>query len=70
MSEFAALVTIDWADKKHAVSLSDQTTGQREQTIVKHTPAALQEWALSLRARFPSAPIEVIVTIEWWSHGE
>ena len=59
MSEFAALVAIDWADKKHAVSLYDPATGERAQTIVKHTPQALQEWALSLRARFPAAPIAV-----------
>ena len=49
MSEYAALVAIDWADQQHAVCLSDPSTGEREQTIVKHTPAALQEWALGLR---------------------
>ena len=49
MTEYAALVAIDWADQKHAVSLYDQSTGKREQTMVKHTPAALQEWALGLR---------------------
>ena len=59
MSEYAALVAIDWADQKHAVCLLDQTTGRREQTIVKHTPAALQEWALSLRQRLAGRPIAV-----------
>jgi transposase len=59
MSEFAALVAIDWADKKHAVCIFDPASGQREQTIIKHTPAALQEWALSLRSRFPAGPIAV-----------
>ena len=59
MSAYAALVAIDWADKQHAISLYDSTTGQREQTIVKHTPAALQEWALSLRQRFAAQPIAV-----------
>ena len=59
MSEYAALVAIDWADKQHAISLYDQSTGQREQTIVKHTPAALQEWALGLRQRFGGQPIAV-----------
>jgi len=59
MSEFAALVAIDWADKKHAVSLYDQTTGSREQRIINHTPEALQEWALDLRARFQAQPIAV-----------
>src|SRR5258708_7243232 len=46
MSEYAALVAIDWADQQHAVCLSASGSGEREQTIVKHTPAALQEWAL------------------------
>jgi transposase len=59
MSEYAALVAIDWADQQHAVCLLDPSTGAREQTIVKHTPAALQEWALGLRQRFAGAPIAV-----------
>ncbi len=59
MSEYAALVAIDWADQQHAVSLYDQSTGLREQTIVKHTPQALQEWALGLRQRFAGQPIAV-----------
>ncbi len=59
MSEYAALVSIDWADQQHAVCLLDPSTGAREQTIVKHTPAALQEWALSLRQRFGGKPIAV-----------
>ena len=57
MSEYAALVAIDWADQQHAVCLLDPSSGKREQTIVKHTPAALQEWALSLRQRFAGQPI-------------
>jgi transposase len=59
MSEYAALVAIDWADQQHAVCLLDPSTGEREQTIVKHTPAALQEWAIGLRQRFAGAPIAV-----------
>jgi transposase len=59
MSEYAALVAIDWADQKHAVCLYDQRTGKREPAMVKHTPAALQEWVLSLRQRFDGQPIAV-----------
>jgi transposase len=59
MSEYAALVSIDWADQQHAVCLLDPRTGEREQSIVKHTPAALQEWALALRQRFAGQPIAV-----------
>ena len=59
MSQFAALVALDWADKKHDVCLYDQATGQREQRIIKHTPEALQEWALGLRTRFGGQAIAV-----------
>src|SRR5438132_12705523 len=56
MSEYAALVSIDWADQQHSVCLLDPSTEEREQTIVKHTPQALQEWALGLRQRFAGQP--------------
>jgi len=59
MPEYAALIAIDWADQQHAVCLFDPSTGEREQIIVKHTPAALQEWALSLRQRFGGQPLAV-----------
>jgi transposase len=59
MSDYAALVAIDWADQQHAVCLYDPSTGAREHTIVKHTPAALQQWVLSLRQRFGGQPIAV-----------
>jgi transposase len=59
MSQYAALVSIDWADQQHAVCLLDPSTGRREPAIVKHTPAALQEWALALRQRFAGKPIAV-----------
>src|SRR5258708_25156586 len=59
MTEYAALVAIHWPDQQHAVCLLDPSTGERQQAIVKHTPQALQEWALSLRQRFAGGPIAV-----------
>lgn len=59
MEAFAALVSIDWADQKHAVCLYDERTKKREHSTVKHTPAALQEWANGLRQRFQGQPIAV-----------
>src|SRR5438552_19064023 len=61
MPEYAALIAIDCADQQHAVCLFDPSTGEREQIIVKHTPAALEEWALSLRQRFGGEPVVVCV---------
>ena len=59
MESYAALIIIDWADRQHAVCLYDQTTGQREQFTLKHTPESLQAWVLSLRARFPGQQLAV-----------
>jgi Transposase len=59
MEEYAALIAIDWADQQHAVSLLDLSSGKREQLPLKHTPATLQEWALSLRTRFGGQAIAV-----------
>jgi transposase len=59
MEEFAALVAFDWADQKHAVCLFDESTATREQTVIKHTPEALQDWALAMRTRFGGRPLAV-----------
>lgn len=59
MEHFAALVGIDWSDKKHDVCLVDLTTGKREQFIVKHSPQDLDEWVTKLRTRFTGQKIAV-----------
>jgi transposase len=59
MEEYAALIAIDWADRQHAICLYDKSSGAREQTVVKHTPAALQDWVLGLRTRFGGRPLAV-----------
>ena len=56
METYAALIAIDWADRQHAVCLYDQRTGKREESVVKQTPESLQQWVLSLRARFAGQP--------------
>jgi len=59
MESYAALIAIDWADRQHAVCLYDQTTGRREESIVKQTPESLQQWMLGLRARFAGQRLAV-----------
>ena len=59
MEEYAALIAIDWADKQHAISLYDCTTGRREQAVVKHTPGTLRRWVFSLRQRFEGRRVAV-----------
>ncbi len=59
MSEYAAFVGFDWADKKHDICLMDAATGEKEFTVIKHTPQALQEWASGLRQRFRGRKVAV-----------
>jgi transposase len=60
---FAALVGIDWADRKHDVCLCAADSTKRERSVVPHTPAALRDWANKLRTRFGGAPVAVCIEL-------
>ena len=57
--QFAAVVGIDWGDKKHAWSLQPVGSDQRERGEIEHTPEAVESWASMLSARFHGQPIAV-----------
>ncbi len=59
MSEYAAFVGFDWADKKHDLCLVDAATAKKEFCVIKHTPQALEDWATSLRLRFGGRKVAV-----------
>ena len=59
MADYAALIGIDWSDKKHDICLVDPQTGRREAAILRHAPEAVGEWATALRARFGGRPVAV-----------
>src|SRR3954451_11544371 len=54
--EYAALVAIDWADKKHYWALITPG-GKPERGILENTPEAVEAWAVELSARFGDRPI-------------
>src|SRR5215831_20044886 len=56
MSEFAALVNIDWADKKHAISLFDPATGELRPV----NEIARQWWRTVRRSPVPGSLFESI----------
>jgi transposase len=60
---FAALVGIDWADRKHDVCLCAAGSTKRERSVIPHTPAAIRDWADKLRTRFGGAPIAVCIEL-------
>jgi transposase len=50
--DFAALIGLDWASQRHALSLYDCATGKRESSTLEHTPEAIAQWAQGLEQRF------------------
>jgi transposase len=59
MSEYAALIGIDWADSKHDICLIDFAGDKREASVLRHSPKSIDEWALSLQVRFAGQKIAI-----------
>lgn len=57
--QWAAFVAIDWADQKHDWKLLAAGAKRPEAGELKHTPEAIEDWALKLHHRFGGAPIAV-----------
>ena len=61
--EFAAIVGIDWADRKHDICLQPMPGGQREFAVLEQRPEAIDEWANALRVRFGNRPVAVCIEL-------
>jgi len=59
--EFAALIGLDWADKKHCWKLVATGSGECQRGELNNTPEALQQWATELHARFGGRPVAIAV---------
>ena len=59
MAEYAALIGLDWSDKKHDLCLIETTSGKREASVLPHSPQKIDEWAAALRARFGGRAVAV-----------
>jgi transposase len=66
VSEFAAFVGIDWADRKHDICLQVAGGNSVELSVIEHRPKAIEDWAQKLRERFPGRRIAVCLEL---SHG-
>ena len=49
ISDYAAVIGIDWADRKHDVCLQVQGSEAFELSVLEHRPSEIQQWAQSLR---------------------
>ena len=58
-SEYAAFVSLDWADQEHAWALQSDAGAAVEQGTLKNTPEAVEDWAQKLAQRFGGRPVAV-----------
>lgn len=56
---FAALIGIDWADKKHDICEFNCCTDEQQQSVIKHSPESIEKWANSLLTRYPNEKVAV-----------
>jgi transposase len=61
LDRFAAIVGIDWADKKHDICLRLSADSPLEFSVLQHAPEAIDDWAQSLRCRFGGQPVAVCI---------
>ena len=59
VDNFAAMIGIDWADKKHDICEHPTHTEKYHYSIIESKPEALHEWAMSLKERYPNQQIAV-----------
>lgn len=62
LSQYTAVIGIDWADKKHDDCVQDMATGKRRASQVRHRAEDLDEWARSLHWRY-GGPIAIAVEV-------
>jgi len=56
---FRAFVGIDWADRKHDISIAAAGAQHSQYQVIEHTPEALKQWASQIRLRFPEGSVAV-----------
>src|SRR5215469_3093082 len=59
--EIVAWVGLDWADSEHKISTYEVATGQAEDSVLKHSSEALQQWAAGLKKRFEGKKVAVVL---------
>jgi transposase len=59
INDFAAIVGIDWADKKHDVCEVSVGSNDYQYTVISSKPSSIHDWAMSLKQRYPNKNIAV-----------
>lgn len=56
---YSAFIGIDWADKKHDISVVSAAGSSPVHSVIDHSPEALSEWAMKLRQQYPEGQIAI-----------
>src|SRR5512138_3098778 len=59
ITEFAATIGWDWADKKHDLWLRPADGSKAQHLRLEQTPEALHEWVAKMRERFGGRPLAI-----------
>ena len=59
IEDFAAVIGIDWADKKHDVCEIPNGSSEQIFSVILNKPQALNTWAMSLKKRYPHQAVAV-----------
>jgi len=59
VDDFAAIVGIDWADKKHDICELPAGTRDYRWSVISSKPDQLHAWAMALEKRYPGQSIAV-----------
>ena len=57
--KFAALIGIDWADRKHDICLFDAETHKIEFSQIAHSPESIEAWVKLLQQRYPEQNLAI-----------
>ena len=61
LSEYAAIIGLDWADKKHDICLKIPDGNELEFSTLSHSAEAIDAWAMGLHKRFSGQSIAVCI---------
>src|SRR4051812_30831171 len=62
LGEFAALIGLDWGDKKHAIALRPRGSAAPIETLVlEHSAENLHAWLSALGERFAHQPVAIAI---------
>ncbi len=61
LNHFAAVIGIDWADRKHDVCLRIAASDTLEFSVLTHSAQAIDDWASGLQQRFPNQQLAICI---------